>query len=424
VGSIVTVNGFISESVSPDAVYTSAYLTDGQMGHQMQLLVQSATGKWIESDSKIEVSGMLSYQETSLRWALLTQGPDILIDGSHVPSVHRLDWATEATWSYQSGSKVVLAGTLHIQDGIWDLVGPSGNSICVIPTSEDLSNADDGNFNNSIFDAEGRLMWSDDRSTWCIDANQGMGQNLVDPMSAMSMQAMLSADPSALLESPNTHYTINTYMKYAFEPLDTEGYFVDSQTYTYGQTTIAMTFPGPRTEWIESGQGIVADVTVAWDDEDMRIRLMVNSYNLTGNPPAASTLLWDDGATQWGYSKNQFVLLDGKANLRDDGWYLERPGSEQSVKLNVKLNAIGTDSLHENQSLTWLGRLRQVEHPSEISLTYSLDEADALDSDGDRLADTYEEGTGSDPNNADSDGDGVNDRDEAENSTSTSEGNS
>ena len=420
VGSIVTVNGFISESVSPDAVYTSAYLTDGQMGHQMQLLVQSATGKWIESDSKIEVSGMLSYQETSLRWALLTQGPDILIDGSHVPSVHRLDWATEATWSYQSGSKVVLAGTLHIQDGIWDLVGPSGNSICVIPTSEDLSNADDGNFNNSIFDAEGRLMWSDDRSTWCIDANQGMGQNLVDPMSAMSMQAMLSADPSALLESPNTHYTINTYMKYAFEPLDTEGYFVDSQTYTYGQTTIAMTFPGPRTEWIESGQGIVADVTVAWDDEDMRIRLMVNSYNLTGNPPAASTLLWDDGATQWGYSKNQFVLLDGKANLRDDGWYLERPGSEQSVKLN----AIGTDSLHENQSLTWLGRLRQVEHPSEISLTYSLDEADALDSDGDRLADTYEEGTGSDPNNADSDGDGVNDRDEAENSTSTSEGNS
>lgn len=424
VGSIVTVNGFISESVSPDAVYTSAYLTDGQMGHQMQLLVQSATGKWIESDSKIEVSGMLSYQETSLRWALLTQGPDILIDGSHVPSVHRLDWATEATWSYQSGSKVVLAGTLHIQDGIWDLVGPSGNSICVITTSEDLSNADDGNFNNSIFDAEGRLMWSDDRSTWCIDANQGMGQNLVDPMSAMSMQAMLSADPSALLESPNTHYTINTYMKYAFEPLDTEGYFVDSQTYTYGQTTIAMTFPGPRTEWIESGQGIVADVTVAWDDEDMRIRLMVNSYNLTGNPPAASTLLWDDGATQWGYSKNQFVLLDGKANLRDDGWYLERPGSEQSVKLNVKLNAIGTDSLHENQSLTWLGRLRQVEHPSEISLTYSLDEADALDSDGDRLADTYEEGTGSDPNNADSDGDGVNDRDEAENSTSTSEGNS
>ena len=209
-GKIVTVNGFISESISPDAVYTSAYLTDGMAAHQMQLLIKSATGKWIESDSKIEVSGILSYQETSLRWALQTQGPDILIDGSHVPQVHRLDWATEATWSYQSGSKVILAGTLHIEDGVWDLVGPSGNTICVIPTPEDIDNAANGGYNNSVFDAEGRLMWSDDRSTWCIDANQGMGQNLVNPMSAMSMQAMLSADPSSMLENPSMHYTINT----------------------------------------------------------------------------------------------------------------------------------------------------------------------------------------------------------------------
>jgi hypothetical protein len=422
-GKIVTVNGFISESISPDAVYTSAYLTDGMAAHQMQLLIKSATGKWIESDSKIEVSGILSYQETSLRWALQTQGPDILIDGSHVPQVHRLDWATEATWSYQSGSKVILAGTLHIEDGVWDLVGPSGNTICVIPTPEDIENAANGSYNNSVFDAEGRLMWSDDRSTWCIDANQGMGQNLVNPMSAMSMQAMLSADPSSMLENPSMHYTINTYMKYAFEPLDTEGFFVDSQTYTYGQTTIAMTFPGPRTNWIESGQGIVADVTVAWDDEDMRIRLMVNSYNLTGNPPPPSTLLWDDGATQWGYSKNQFVLLDGKAALKDDGWYLERPGSEQSIKLNVQLNAIGTDSIHENQSLTWEGRLRQIEHPSQLSIVYSLDEADAKDDDGDRLADSYEEAAGFNSNTQDTDGDGITDREEVENGTGPNSGN-
>ena len=92
--------------------------------------------------------------------------------------------------------------------------------------------------------------------------------------------------------------------------------------------------------------------------------------------------------------------------------------------LNVKLNAIGTDSLHENQSLTWLGRLRQIEHPSQISLTYSLDEADALDTDEDRLADTYEEATGLNPFNEDSDGDGVSDREEAENSSNSSNGNS
>jgi len=426
VGKIITVNGFISESVSPDAVYTSAYLTDhpGNAAHQMQLLIQSATGAWIESDSKIEVSGMVSYQETSLRWALRTQGPDILIDNSYQPQVIRLDWATEATWSYESGSKVILAGTLQITDNVWELEGPSGGSICVIPTVEDMAEAELHNYSGSIFDAEGRLMWSDDRNSWCIDANQGMGQNLVNPMTALSMQAMLSADPASMLESPNTHYTINTYMKYAFEPLDTEGYFVDSQTYTFGQTSIAMTFPGPRTEWIESGQGIVADVTIVWDDEDMRMRLMVNSYNLTGNPPPASTLLWDDGATQWGYSKNQFVLIDGKAALHDDGWYLERPGSEQSIKLNVRLNAIGTDSLHENQSLTWNGRLRQIEHPSDLALVFSLDEADALDEDGDRLADSFEDATGFNSNTIDSDGDGINDREEMENGTGPNNQNS
>ena len=429
VDKIVTVNGFISESVSPDAVYTSAYITDhpGNAAHQMQLLIQSARGEdlgWLEADSKIEVSGMLSYQETSLRWALRTQGPDILKDTSYEPQINRLDWSNEATWSYESGSKVILAGTLNITDGVWTLIGPTGGSICVIPTVEDMTYASEQNLSGTVFDAQGRLMWSDDKNTWCIDANQGMGQNLVDPMSALTMQAMLSADPASMLESPNTHYTINTFMKYAFEPLDTEGYFVDSQTYTFGQTSIAMTFPGPRTEWIESGQGIVADVTIAWDDEDMRMRLMVNSYNLTGSPPPPSTLLWDDGATQWGYSKNQFVLIDGKAAQHDDGWYLERPGSEQSIKLNVRLNAIGTDSLHENQSLTWHGRLRQIEHPTDLALVFTLDEADALDEDEDRLADSFEDATGFNSNTEDSDGDGINDREEMENGTGPNNENS
>ena len=429
VDKIITVNGFISESVSPDAVYTSAYITDhpGNAAHQMQLLIQSARGEdlgWLEADSKIEVSGILAYQETSLRWALRTQGPDILKDNSYEPQINRLDWSNEATWSYESGSKVILAGTLEITDGVWTLNGPTGGHICVIPTVEDMAYATEQNLSGTVFDAQGRLMWSDDKNTWCIDANQGMGQNLVDPMSALTMQAMLSADPASMLESPNTHYTINTFMKYAFEPLDTEGYFVDSQTYTFGQTSIAMTFPGPRTEWIESGQGIVADVTIAWDDEDMRMRLMVNSYNLTGSPPPPSTLLWDDGATQWGYSKNQFVLIDGKAALHDDGWYLERPGSEQSIKLNVRLNAIGTDSLHENQSLTWNGRLRQIEHPTDLALVFSLDEADALDADGDRLADSFEDATGFNSNTEDSDGDGINDREEMENGTGPNNENS
>ena len=108
------------------------------------------------------------------------------------------------------------------------------------------------------------------------------------------------------------------------------------------------------------------------------------------------------------------MLIDGKAALHDDGWYLERPGSEQSIKLNVRLNAIGTDSLHINQSLTWHGRLLQIEHPTELALVFALAGADALDEDGDRLADSFEDAIGFNSNTIDSDGDGINDREEME----------
>ena len=422
VGQIVTVNGFISEAVNPDATFTSAYITDAS--HQMQLLVQSATGVWIESDSKIEVTGMIVYQEMSLRWALMTQGPTILIDRSHMPQINQLEWSGESTWSYESGSMVSMAGTVLITNGQWTLSGPNGNVVCILPTDEDRTNAEPQNYNGSSYEAAGRLMWNDDRSMWCIDANNGNGTNLIDPMSAMSMQAMLSANPASMLQDPGKQYTLSTFMQYSFEPLDTDGYFVDSQTYTFGQTRVAMSFPSTRTEWIEAGQGLIANVTVSWDDQKMMMRLMVDTYQLVGDPPGPQTLLWDAGATQWGYTKNQYVLIDGKAALHDDGWYLERPGSEQSIKLNIRLNAIGTDSLHENQSLTWNGRLRQIEHPSNLALVFSLDGADAWDTDGDRLADSFEDATGFNSNTPDSDGDGINDREEMENGTGPNSGNS
>ena len=390
----------------------------------MQLLIQSSPRVWIEADSKIEVTGMIAYQETSLRWALMTQGPTILLDRSHSPQVKMLEWAGESTWSYESGSLVSMAGQVTITNGQWTLSGPNGNEICILPTDEDASNAISEGYNGSTYEATGRLMWNDGRSMWCIDANNGNGTNLIDPMSAMSMQAMLSANPASMLMDPNKIYTLSTFMQYSFEPLDTEGYFVDSQTYTFGQTRVAMTFPSTRTEWIEAGQGIVANVTVSWDDEKMMMRLMVDTYQLVGEPAAPQPLLWDAGATQWGYSQNKFVLIDGKAAMHDDGWYLERPGSEQSIKLNVRLNAIGTDSLHENQSLTWSGRLRQIEHPTDLSLVFSLDEADALDADGDRLADSFEDATGFNSNTEDSDGDGINDREEMENGTGPNNENS
>ena len=61
-----------------------------------------------------------------------------------------MEWAAEATWSYESGSKVNMAGTLIITDGVWQLEGPSGGVICVIPTVEDMAEAELQNYSGSI----------------------------------------------------------------------------------------------------------------------------------------------------------------------------------------------------------------------------------------------------------------------------------
>jgi len=157
---------------------------------------------------------------------------------------------------------------------------------------------------------------------------------------------------------------------------------------------------------------------VTWDDEDMRIRLLIHDYTL-GTVPSARTLLWDDGATQWSYSRDQNVMINGKAMMEDGQWNLYRDGSDQSIVLNTKPQSIGTDSLHADQSMTWTGRFRQVQSADGMSLIYSLDSADVLDTDGDGLGDTLEDGLdGYSALNEDSNDDGVSDRVEYESSQS------
>jgi hypothetical protein len=69
--------------------------------------------------------------------------------------------------------------------------------------------------------------------------------------------------------------------------------------------------------------------------------------------------------------------------------------------------------------MTWTGRFRQVQSADGMSLIYSLDSADVLDTDGDGLGDTLEDGLdGYSALNEDSNDDGVSDRVEYESSQS------
>lgn len=423
-GEVIQITGFIGESISPDSTFNSAYLGDhpnyGNSEHQMHLTIRSATGTWIEVTSKVEIQGILSYQQRDLRWSLQVQGTDILVDRAHTINIPQLDWSAEATWSYQAGQTIDMSGMLLTGEGDWRLIGPNSREICLVPSDEDRANEEASSMDGTIQTVRGRLLWSTASSGWCIDANEGTSPQLVNPETPMNLLAMLSANPVGMVADPSATYTLSAYVKYAIEPSveDEEGYLVDSAAYTPGWTTVAVTFPSPRTSWLETGQNVIANVSVTWDDEDMRIRLLIHDYTL-GTVPSARTLLWDDGATQWSYSRDQNVMINGKAMMEDGQWNLYRDGSNQSIVLNTKPQSIGTDSLHADQSMTWTGRFRQVQSADGMSLIYSLDSADVLDTDGDGLGDTLEDGLdGYSALNEDSNDDGVSDRVEYESSQS------
>ena len=432
VDEIITLTGYIGESIPPDEMFVTADLRDhpsyGNSEHQIKLNIRSNVGEWIESSSKIQVTGTVAYNQRELNWVMSVQGPEILVDRNHPVDITRLDWGAESTWSYQSGNLVNIAGYIVINGEEWSLRGPSGTTICLNPSQEDLDSSANSSWDNTFHDIQGRLMWSESDATWCVDANEGTPLGSLDGSeTTVSLLALLSGNPVGLIENPTQRYTLSAFIKYPIEPSveDVNGYFVDSSGYMPGQTTIAATFPAQTsTQWLEAGQQISANVSVTWDDEDMRIRLQVHDY-VVGDVPSAKNLLWEDGATQWGYSRNQMVNLDGLAVQDDDGdWWLQREGTNQSIRLSTAgVSSIGTDSLHNGTSMTWTGRMMQIEDVDSISLVFSLISADVIDSDGDGLSDDLESIYGTNPYNPDTDGDGSNDRFEIEEDTNPTSAN-
>lgn len=426
VDEIITLTGYIGESIPPDEMFVTADLRDhpsyGNSEHQIKLNIRSNVGEWIESSSKIQVTGTVAYNQRELNWVMSVQGPEILVDRNHPVDITRLDWGAESTWSYQSGNLVNIAGYIVINGDDWSLRGPSGTTICLNPSQEDLDSSANSSWDNTFHDIQGRLMWSESDATWCVDANEGTPSGSLDnSQTTVSLLALLSGNPVELIENPTERYTLSAFIKYPIEPSvqDVNGYFVDSSGYMPGQTTIAATFPAQTsTQWLEAGQQISANVSVTWDDEDMRIRLLVHDY-VVGDVPSAKNLLWDDGPTQWGYSRNQMVNLDGLAVQDDDGnWWLQREGTNQSIGLSTAgVNSIGFDSLHNGTSMTWTGRMMQIEDVDSISLVFKLISADVIDSDSDGLSDDLESIYGTNPYNPDTDGDGSNDRFEIEEDT-------
>ena len=416
---VISLTGYIGESIPPDAMFVSADLRDhpsyGNAEHQVKLNIRSKVGSWIETSSKVQVTGTIAYNQRDLNWVMSVQGPEILVDRNHPVEIIRLNWGEEATWSYQSGNLVNIAGYVMVGEE-WSLRGPGGVTICLKPSETDISANENSSLNNQFRDIQGRLMWSEADSSWCVDASEGTPTgNLINSEDVVDLLSLLSGDPIRLIDEPNTRYTVNAFVRYAIEPSveDVSGWLVDKIDYR-GQTKIYATFPAQTsTQWIEAGQAITANVSVTWDDTNMAIRLMIHDYQL-GDVPEPKNLLWDEGASQWGYSRSQMVNLPGIAVQDDDGqWWLQRDGSNQSIRLSPNNNTIiGIDSYHSGYSHVWNGRMMEVADSDMIATVYHLISADVVDTDGDGLSDNLESLYGTNPYNIDTDGDGENDRDD------------
>ena len=419
VDEIITLTGYIGESIPPDEMFVSADLRDhpayGNAEHQIKLNIRSKVGSWIESSSKIQVTGTISYNQRDMNWVMSVQGPEILVDRNHPVDVIRLNWGEEATWSYQSGNLVKISGYITIAEE-WQLRGPGGIMICLKPSEIDIQEHANSSLHNVFKEVQGRLMWSEADSSWCVDSSEGTPSvNLINSEEIIDLLSLLSGDPIRLIDEQDTRYTINAFVRYAIEPSvqDVSGWLVDKIDYR-GQTKIYATFPAQTsTQWIEAGQAITANVSVTWDDTNMAIRLMIHDYQL-GDVPDPKNLIWDEGASQWGYSRNQMVNIPGIAIQNEDGdWLLQRDGTNQSIRLSLNNNTIiGTDNLHSGYSHTWNGRLMEVQDPDLVATVYHLINADVVDTDNDGLSDNLESLYGTNPYNSDTDGDGENDRDD------------
>ena len=143
----------------------------------------------------------------------------------------------------------------------------------------------------------------------------------------------------------------------------------------------------------------------------MRAELLVEQLT-EGQKASPMTLLWGDGAIDWGYDKNKIVRISGKAIEENGTWYLSEPGSDKRILLDAVNNCIGLDELHLGTAMQWEGRLLQVEDPDSLAMIYTLSSADVDDNDNDGLSDALESAFGTSSNNEDTDGDGISDRQE------------
>ena len=390
VGDAFTITGYISKPVNPNATFTSLDLRDhpnyGNHEHQMNMIIHSAPGQWLEAGQKVEITAVIEYSQKFLQWTIHTEGPEIRIVRTHEVQPTTIGWSNYQTWSYNSGAKVLLVGEISGDE----IIESGGDLRACVLNSGDLSSYEGKEVNFG-----GRLIWSTSYAGWCIDASNSVEVDLIDISDAENILGQLASNPADTIEevANGTTFLItgvvsgSTLMS---ETGDTKIIIADA---VYPNTLAKMDAyvpVGQHYGWLEEGQPIVANVTVSWNSASSEFQLMVIDMVLTGEPASANPYDLSDGAPAF-YDLNKITRITGNIVTVDGLTYLQKEGGEQKIRINPDANSIGLNEQHANLTLEWTGRLIEVADDVTLAHQYVLDDADVTDEDGNGIADDAED---------------------------------
>ncbi|MDC0556274.1 hypothetical protein OAO34_00625 [Candidatus Poseidoniaceae archaeon] len=390
VGDAFTITGYISKPVNPNATFTSLDLRDhpnyGNHEHQMNMIIHSAPGQWLEAGQKVEITAVIEYSQKFLQWTIHTEGPEIRIVRTHEPQATTIGWSNYQTWSYNSGAKVLLVGEISGDE----IIESGGDLRACVLNSGDLSS-----YEGEEVSFGGRLIWSTSYAGWCIDASGSIEVDLIDVSDAENLLGQLSSNPADTLEevANGTTFLITGVVSGSTLMSETGDTKIIIANAVYPNTLAKMDAyvpVGQHYGWLEEGQPIVANVTVSWNSASSEFQLMVLDMVLTGEPTSANPYDLSDGAPAF-YDLNKITSIIGNIVTIDGQMYLQKEGGEQKIRINAQFNSIGLNEQHEGLTLKWTGRLIEVPNDVTLAHIYVLDNADVTDEDGNGIADDAED---------------------------------
>ena len=425
-GKLITLNGHISKTLNPDTRLGSFDLRDhpeySGSNYFLKVMVYGSTNVWIESSSKVNVTGTIVYSERDLQWIMYAQGTEIEVDNSYQSVIGSLDWNNPSSWQYEVYSLVSIYGKMvQDSDGEWWIEGPNeDDKICASPSNFHLENNAVAILNKTD-SWIGRYMWPEDKSYTCLMMGVDAG----------SATLVTSKTLSEIVNNPhewlgnNETVTVEGWLTTTISPTYDEGSIGDGPTWNTRNTELNIHLSGSREKFLEEGLRVRVSGKVVWDVSSTSMVLEVDTlepldyWTVNGVPtyaiPLPAELSWFDGPTAWFWDAlgGSRVYISGHLNITENGTYIEQAGSNKRLCVDLNPGYDVSEILEDgnnrtSETYTFIGRLYQKNAADDGAIQLCLDST-TPDLDGDLLSHEDELELGTNISNSDSDGDGIDD---------------